>query len=718
MARLRGGWAAAVPMLAAGMLPVAAAAQGLPSREAFTCPAMLGTQPVPGGSSCFIEYSLHESPEAFRVDRVETLFCPAGDADCATRSRARSEAIRDSRFVVAEDGTGAEVLRLPVADAGLGGTGAGTTYETMTGSETRTVTEEARDFAFTQHRTRIGAEDITRTPIFDETFDLPFDDPVVQAAVAAAVALIESVPGMIALAPVRDAFATITQTEGATREVETGSRTTVTTQTVTGPGSYAIGTRIDTPPGTIAGDLGLCETPGAAGAFPTGCSNAAGGLEVVVPAGDAAVNVNRNIHRDILRLVGTTVTTTFAETWVVRAARALEPPVLPEGPLVERFETLCEGINPIEGSDPVFRPGARCFIESYERTYNAWNELAASRLVCPVDDLSCLDDPGPGALRQENVFSVIEIDGLEVLRYPNPPPSTTFSETTSRTETVTRESVLIREDGFETRITGRLEGAGQVFDITLNVPVTDPLGVAALNNATLAVTAAGGPGVVVQNAVLLERTETLQTSSTATEREVIGDPVESLWLQVTVGGVIDGVPINFEIGERTGLRSGDLGLCETPGGLNVPPTGWENSESRIIVPFGTTNNNVNQNFNTDIRETVTTTELWRIFEHWEVVGVLRALGEIHAALQSGARDLGQRLLRRMGDEAQAPQGFALSQPGVTVLSKGAPGVQAHGWVEGYALQGRVDATGGTAAETRRAGGIAAGLTWVELAPLV
>ena len=131
------------------------------------------------------------------------------------------------------------------------------------------------------------------------------------------------------------------------------------------------------------------------------------------------------------------------------------------------------------------------------------------------------------------------------------------------------------------------------------------------------------------------------------------------------------------------------------------------------MPFGLTWNQVHTNTHTDILETVTTTEVWRIFEHWEVVGVVRALGEIHAAVQSGARDLGQRLLRRMGDEAQAPQGFALPQTGVTVSSMGGPGVALHGWVEGYGLRGRVDATGGTEAERRHAGGIAAGLTWVH-----
>jgi hypothetical protein len=167
------------------------------------------------------------------------------------------------------------------------------------------------------------------------------------------------------------------------------------------------------------------------------------------------------------------------------------------------------------------------------------------------------------------------------------------------------------------------------------------------------------------------------------------------------------------IGERIGPISGDLGLCETPGTATTAPTGCSNNESHVVMPFGMTWNQVNTNTHTDIFETVTTTEIWRIFEHWEVVGVVRALGEIHAAVQSGARDLGQRLLRRMGDEAQAPQGFALAAPRVTVSTLGGPDVALHGWVEGYGLRGSVEATGGTEAETRHAGGLALGLTWVH-----
>jgi len=288
-------------------------------------------------------------------------------------------------------------------------------------------------------------------------------------------------------------------------------------------------------------------------------------------------------------------------------------------------------------------------------------------------------------------------------------------EASTRTETVTRVDTSARTDVFSTRITGEVGGA-TVLDETRDLPFAAPEVQALVSDAGFAVTAAGGPGVVVLAPVLLERTETLVQTTIETQREVVGEPVLSFTFNPVVGpDTIEGgttiVPGND--GSLSAILTTDLGLCATAstGNNGAPPTGCENSGAVAAVPFGVSANLVYLNTHTDVLETVTGTETWEIFEHWQVAGVVRALGAIHAAVQSGGYDLGQRLLRRMGDEGAGPRGFALPSE-VTTSSMGGPGVQRFGWVEGYGTRARVDATGTTEAETRSSAGVAAGMTWV------
>jgi uncharacterized protein with beta-barrel porin domain len=215
---------------------------------------------------------------------------------------------------------------------------------------------------------------------------------------------------------------------------------------------------------------------------------------------------------------------------------------------------------------------------------------------------------------------------------------------------------------------------------------------------------------------LLERTETLVQTTIETQREVVGEPVLSFTFNPVVGpDTIEGgttiVPGNDR--SLSAILTTDLGLCATAstGNNGAPPTGCENSGAVAAVPFGVSANLVYLNTHTDVLETVTGTETFQIFEHWNVQGIVQALGTVHAAVQSGGYDLGQRLLRRMGDEAAGPRGFALP-PEATVSSRGAPEVARFGWVEGYGTRARVDSTATTGSETRTAGGVAAGLTWV------
>ncbi|MFN4160006.1 MAG: autotransporter outer membrane beta-barrel domain-containing protein [Gemmobacter sp.] len=301
---------------------------------------------------------------------------------------------------------------------------------------------------------------------------------------------------------------------------------------------------------------------------------------------------------------------------------------------------------------------------------------------------------GVGALRQ--CFNITEI------------------EASTRTETVTRVDASVRSDVFRTRITGEIGGA-TVLDETRDLPFVAPEVQALVSDAGVAVTATGGPGFMVLAPVLLERRESVVQTTVETQREVVGEPVLSFTFNLVVGpGTIEGgnsfVP--GTPGAITTILTTDLGLCEaaSTGNNGAPPTRCENSGALAAVPFGTTANLAYLNTHLTILETITGTETWEIFEHWQVRGVVQALGSIHAAVQSGGYDLGQRMLRRMGDEGAGPRGFAL--PAATLSGMGGPGVARFGWVEGYATGGRTDADGTRPGERRDGRGVAGGLTWV------
>jgi hypothetical protein len=263
---------------------------------------------------------------------------------------------------------------------------------------------------------------------------------------------------------------------------------------------------------------------------------------------------------------------------------------------------------------------------------------------------------------------------------------TLFSSTTSSTQTVTHVDETLRETVFATRVTGQVAGGVTVFDLTLDVPVTDAAVQGAFGDAALAVTSAGGPGVVVLTPVLIERRETLLDSDVIVERVETADPTVTFTFRVIVGG--NG--IDYPIGQLVGVASsisGDFGLCGTADRGDGLPGDCANNATVVIAPFGFTFFQDNANTHSTILETTTGTETWEIFEHWTVQGVVQAIGAIHAAVQSGGYDLGQRLLRRMGDEGVAPRGFALPSE-VTTSSMGGPGVQRFGWVEGYGTRAR------------------------------
>lgn len=178
-----------------------------------------------------------------------------------------------------------------------------------------------------------------------------------------------------------------------------------------------------------------------------------------------------------------------------------------------------------------------------------------------------------------------------------------------------------------------------LFDQTVAGAVGDGAARAAFAESRTAITAAGGPGVVVFDPILMERRETLIASNVVVDRQQQGDAVETF----SVGPLVFGATGSLDspsIGTPGlaivlppengpfigGTLTGDYGLCATPGMANQQPTGCEHDDANVVVPFPAGLTMFNLNTHTDIPETVTGTETWEIFEHWLVQAIVQAVG--------------------------------------------------------------------------------------------
>ncbi|MDP2734095.1 MAG: autotransporter outer membrane beta-barrel domain-containing protein [Hoeflea sp.] len=303
-----------------------------------------------------------------------------------------------------------------------------------------------------------------------------------------------------------------------------------------------------------------------------------------------------------------------------------------------------------------------------------------------------------------------------------------------------------RTDDFEMRITGTL-GGGVIFDQTVAGAVGDAAALAALAGAGLAVTNAGGPGVVVFDPVLVERTETLIASDTIVDRQAQGAPVEMVSVSLVVG--VAGGAASAPIGApgppslpataaafpQGGTLTGDYGLCATPGAANQPPTGCENDDATVVVPFPAGLSLFNLNTHSDILETLTGSETWLIFEHWDIAGIVQAVGTVNASVRSGGYDMNARFLRRLMAQGAVQQPASLGgvplayaqEPdrseaagAVDRLATGAIGEAAngndagfryHGWLESYGSTASAAAQGAVPGDRRTAWGLSGGAAY-------
>lgn len=276
----------------------------------------------------------------------------------------------------------------------------------------------------------------------------------------------------------------------------------------------------------------------------------------------------------------------------------------------------------------------------------------------------------------------------------------TFTTTTSETDSIifNAPTITVQRVGlFETRIIGRLTGGTPLFDQTVNAAFGSAPVQTALAAARLAITAGGGPGVVViSDPVLVSRTVSSATS-TASVFTLAGTS-QTVTTATTFG------PATITIGDRrscggvtTALPSSTRPICGTPGGTS------------FTVAAGATNVNTNTQTDYTVSEARTDTITETMRETYELTGTVVPVGTVHAAVQSALFDLGGRFLARMGEES-APARFGERGDTAGTGSALAPAGGGRAWAEFYGYRARADARGGIFAERRDARGLAGGFS--------
>jgi hypothetical protein len=302
---------------------------------------------------------------------------------------------------------------------------------------------------------------------------------------------------------------------------------------------------------------------------------------------------------------------------------------------------------------------------------------------------------------------------------------TSFTVSNTHGITFTPTTTTTRIDTFTTEIIGRLNG-GTVFDQTFNAAFGDPIVQAGVNAARAAITAAGGPGVVIVGPTLVSSTTALQNSTSTTLFTHTGTNT-TVSTQQTIGPgtlFIGGVPPPCpSIAALPSTTRPSLAAC--PGQPNT-----------FFVAAGTTNINTNTHSQYFVDESISTTNTFLTAEVYTLIGTTQAIGFAHTSVISGAFDLATRFLRRLGDEsdldgpdglangAGAPLAFAPSNvrddlppqllayaampTKAPAAAPAAPASRYLAWAEGYGVWSRTAAQGTTPGDERRAAGVAGG----------
>lgn len=181
---------------------------------------------------------------------------------------------------------------------------------------------------------------------------------------------------------------------------------------------------------------------------------------------------------------------------------------------------------------------------------------------------------------------------------------------------------------FATTVEGTLNGA-KAFSTTVNDTADAPAGQAAFADATAALRVSGLRRVTISAPVLVS-TDTKVLSSTASTVNVVNSS------GTTSASITNAGPAT--------VATGDLGVCATPAGNGVLPTGCSLAGTPVAVPAGETNTNLYTNVLENVTPTTTQTVEQQITQTWQVAAVGgNQFGTAHALVGPVAFARGDRL---------------------------------------------------------------------------
>lgn len=243
-----------------------------------------------------------------------------------------------------------------------------------------------------------------------------------------------------------------------------------------------------------------------------------------------------------------------------------------------------------------------------------------------------------------NAPARLRYDGNNVFLEVDAAANQTFAMSTRESLVFNAPTVTTsRVNAFSTQIVGRLLGGQPLYDQTFAAAFNSVAVQNGLTAARAAITTAGGPGVIIGDAVRTSSTTTSATTSATTY--ALAGP----------GAVTQSTVVTF--GPAT-IQVGALSTCNVSSLPSATRPSCTNGGTSFTVADGTENFNMITTTTYTINETRTDTTTDTLRETYELTGQVAAVGRIHAEVQSGVLDLGGRLLGRLAAIGAGNEGWA------------------------------------------------------------
>lgn len=244
--------------------------------------------------------------------------------------------------------------------------------------------------------------------------------------------------------------------------------------------------------------------------------------------------------------------------------------------------------------------------------------------------------------------------------------TTSFSQfdTLSIAETVTRQRI----DAYVTRLIGRIQGLGTVFEQSFNEAI-GTLTSSGVLAARTAIYQAGGPALLtILGPTRIASAETVSSSATS-----LFSLTSSTTLTTTTTAF---GPATVQIGPRR-VCSVATGTTSTAPSCTELPVNYTLVGGQIHVDTLTSTTYT-------VAQLTTAVDTYTTSETWELVGLITPVGGVHAALMREAGLGGERFLKRLN---AGPDGHPETPEG------DGEGPKVRAWAESYGAWGSLDGSG-------------------------